>query len=899
MKNVLTALLFLGVTMSQAKYPGYEFVKEEGGIKEYRLISNDLSVLLKQDNTAPVATFMVTYNVGSRNEAIGYTGSTHLLEHLMFKGSKKFNTDKGNSVFQVLQSVGARMNATTWLDRTNYFATVPSQYLETVIEVEADRMRNAYIKEEDRQSEMTVVRNEYERGQNSPVSVLDENIWATAYHAHPYHHSTIGWKTDIENVSIERLKKFYDTFYWPNNSTAIAIGDFSEKEALALIKKHFGRIKKSKEDIPQVYTEEPVQEGKRTITLKRAGQQAVLGVAHKTPAATHKDAPAFVVLSSVLSSGKNSRFYKNITDKGLTTSIYIWDSLFKDPGLFTVFANLSPEVSHQEVENLIISEYEKIANDGLTDEELDKAKAQILSSLKFGQDGSYSIAGGLNEAIASGDWTLYTSYEEKINAVSVEDVQKIVNDYFKEDFSTIGYFIPESGGSQGSAKSIKSAQELKEEKIKYFSKDEDLFSAKVQYSQPVEGVSLYTLNRGSGVVTLRGSFLGGDIYAPESNPRIPDMVVSMLDQGTSNQTKFEISEKLEKVGARLGFSNGKDSVGFSAKFLSSETELILDLLSDQLANPKFDNQELGKIKKQLETGYKRSKESTRGNAVNNMLEAFYGKNHQNSPIDPDEAIADINKATREELLKYHKEFYGRGSMIIVAVGDVSHDDLSNMIKEKLSILPLVNTKPLKEKALGQPVSSKTYVSMQDKTSTDFIVGTPLGIDRYSDDYIPMFLANHVLGGNFSARLMQTVRVKEGLTYGINSSVSGMGNGNDGYWYVGGTFAPQLLERGETATLEQIKKWASEGITQDELDIAKSTINGNYQVAFDTTGGIASSILSSIIDYGSLDYIDNYTMRINAVTLDEVNKAIKRYIKFDDLYQVAAGSIDENGKPLND
>jgi zinc protease len=898
MKNVLTALFFLGVIMSQVKYPGYEFVKEEGGIKEYRLISNNLSVLLKQDNTAPVATFMVTYNVGSRNEAIGYTGSTHLLEHLMFKGSKKFNTDKGNSVFQVLQSVGARMNATTWLDRTNYFATVPSQYLETVIEVEADRMRNAYIKEEDRQSEMTVVRNEYERGQNSPVSVLDENIWATAYHAHPYHHSTIGWKTDIENVSIERLKEFYDTFYWPNNSTAIAIGDFSEKEALALIKKHFGRIKKSKEDIPQVYTEEPKQEGKRTITLKRAGQQAVLGVAHKTPSATDKDAPAFTVLSSVLSSGKNSRFYKNITDKGLTTSIYIWDSLFRDPGLFTVFANLSPEVSHQEVESMIVSEYEKIAKEGITSDELQKAKAQIISSLKFGQDGSYSIAGGLNEAIAAGDWTLYTSYEDKINAVSVEDVQRIVVEYFKEDLSTIGYFIPENGGSQNSEKIIKSAQELKEEKIKYFSKEE-LFSSKVEYSEPVEGISLYTLNRGSGVVTLRGSFLGGDIFAPSSNPRIPDMVVSMLDQGTASQTKFEISEKLEKVGARLGFSNGKDTVGFSAKFLSSETELIFDLLSDQLANPKFDSQELDKIKKQLETGYKRSKESTRGNAVNKMLEAFYGKNHQNSPINPDEAIEDIKKSTREDLLKYHKEFYGRGSMVIVVVGDVSHKVLSDMIKEKLSKLPIVNTKPIKEKALGQPVSVKTYVSMQDKTSTDFIVGTPLGIDRYSNDYIPLYLANHVLGGNFSARLMQAVRVKEGLTYGINSSVSGMGNGNDGYWYVGGTFAPQLLEKGESATLEQIKLWATEGITQEELDTAKSTINGNYQVGFDTTGGIASSILNSILDYGSLDYIDNFTMSINSVTLDQVNSAIKKYIKFDNLYQVAAGSIDENGKPLSD
>ena len=475
--------------MSQEKFYGFEFVKESGGIKEYTMTSNGLRVLLKQDNTAPVATFMVTYEVGSRNEAIGYTGSTHLLEHLMFKGSRKFNTKKGNSVFQTLQSLGARMNATTWLDRTNYFAVLPSEHLETLIEIEADRMRNAYIKEEDRQSEMTVVRNEFERGQNSPSGVLDENIWATAYQAHPYHHSTIGWKEDIENVSIERLREFYDTFYWPNNATAIAIGDFTEKEALSMIKKHFGKIRKSTKPIPEVYTAEPKQEGIRTITLKRAGQQGIVGVAHKTPAATHPDAPAFMVLSSILSSGKNSRFYKNITDKGLTTSVYIWDSLFRDPGLFTVYANLSPDVDHKTVEKAVVDEYEKIKKDGVSDEEVKNAQTQLIASMKFRQDGSYAIASGLNEAIASGAWTLYTTYDEKIGRVTKEDVQRRVKEYFKEDLSTIGYFIPLGAGGQNK-KLATSAKDLEKMKLKHYSEEEELLSSKVIDSEPVEGIRL-------------------------------------------------------------------------------------------------------------------------------------------------------------------------------------------------------------------------------------------------------------------------------------------------------------------------------------------------------------------------------------------------------------------------
>ena len=772
---------------------------------------------------------------------------------------------------------------------------MPSEHLETLIEIEADRMRNAYIKEEDRQSEMTVVRNEFERGQNSPSGVLDENIWATAYQAHPYHHSTIGWKEDIENVSIERLREFYDTFYWPNNATAIAIGDFTEKEALSMIKKHFGKVRKSTKPIPEVYTAEPKQEGIRTITLKRAGQQGIVGVAHKTPAATHPDAPAFMVLSSILSSGKNSRFYKNITDKGLTTSVYIWDSLFRDPGLFTVYANLSPDVDHKTVEKAVVDEYEKIKKDGVSDEEVKNAQTQLIASMKFRQDGSYAIASGLNEAIASGDWTLYTTYNEKIGTVTKEDVQRIVKEYFKEDLSTIGYFIPLGAGGQNK-KLATSAKDLEKMKLKHFSEEEELLSSKVVDTEPVEGIRLLTLKRGSGVVTLTGSMLGGDIYA-SGNARTADMVAAMLDQGTTNMTKFEISAKLESAGARLGFFNGQARVGFSGKFLSEDTKMVFDLLADQLKNPLFAEEDLNKVKKRQVANYKRSKESTRGNATNNMLKAFYGTGHQNSPTDPDKAIEEIKKITPKNLKDFHLKNYGAGTMVIVAVGDVDHNSLESLIKEGFGGWKKSPLKEKKETGTANKVSDKVYVTMQDKTSTDFLVGTALGIDRYHPDYLPLYVATHTLGGNFSARLMQTVRVKEGLTYGINSSMRGFGNGNDGYWMVGGTFSPKLLSKGESSTLREIKKWAEEGITQKELDITKSTLTGGFQVGFDSTGGLAGGILDAIIVHGDLTYLDSYPERIKAITIDQANTAISKYIFFDDLYQVAAGTIDEDGNPI--
>ncbi|MCH7520209.1 MAG: insulinase family protein [Candidatus Marinimicrobia bacterium] len=438
---------------------GFKEIQTSGGIREYRMTSNGLTVLLMEDHSAPVATIMVTYLVGSRNEAIGYTGATHLLEHLMFKGSETYNKENDNAIWTLLQNIGAQINATTWLDRTNYFEMLPSEHLETAIAIEADRMRRALLRDDDRQPEMTVVRNEFERGENDPFDTLDKNIWATAYQAHPYHHSTIGWKSDIEGVSTERLRAFYNTYYWPNNATVTVIGDFKTAVALSWIKTYFGQHPSSPDPIPEMYTTEPKQEGPRRFIIKRAGETGIVGVAHKTPEGRHKDKYALAVLSNILGTGKTSIFYRALVDKGLATSASVGDHPFHDNGLLTTYAFLTPGTAHQKVEKIILDGYGKIMEGGVTAEEVQRAQAQISADVAFSRDGSYSIASSLNEAIATGDWTYYTTYLDHLQAVTAEDVQRIARTYLLEDQSTTGWFVPQpkdgAAGGGGAADTAK------------------------------------------------------------------------------------------------------------------------------------------------------------------------------------------------------------------------------------------------------------------------------------------------------------------------------------------------------------------------------------------------------------------------------------------------------------
>jgi zinc protease len=423
---------------------GFALVKTLGGIEEYRLDSNGLDVLVMPDHSAPVVTFNVTYRVGSRNEVTGTTGATHILEHLMFKGSTGFNDPKGNSVKQYLERVGGSYNATTSLDRTHYYATVGVESLEGYVAIEADRMRNLWLREVDRQSEMTVVRNEFERGKNDPDNVLNEEVTAAAYQALPYHHATIGWKSDIEHVPIEKLKAFYDTFYWPNNATVTFVGDIEPATALALIKKYYGDYLRSPAAIPAIYTEEPEQSGARRVIVKRPGELGTVMIAHKVPNALHADQAALAVLDGILGTGKNSRLYGALVDKGLALDAGSSTDEHRDLSLHTVSASLAPGATHAAVEAALLAEIEKVKASGVTAVEVERVQQQTLAEQSYKRDGTAGIASELNEWIAVGDWTLYQSFPEQIAKVTPSDVQRVAKIYLNVDQSTTGWFVPVS-----------------------------------------------------------------------------------------------------------------------------------------------------------------------------------------------------------------------------------------------------------------------------------------------------------------------------------------------------------------------------------------------------------------------------------------------------------------------
>jgi len=427
-------------TANKPAVAGYVHKGTYHGISEYELTKNGLRVLHHHDPTTPVVGFMVTYLVGSRHEGVGYTGSTHILEHLMFKGSKKFPPRHGHSVLDKLDSLGAQVNASTWFDRTNYYEVVPKEHLSFAMELEADRMRNAIISKPLFDNEMPAVRSEFAMYENDAHEKLDQHLWATAYHAHPYHHSTIGWLSDIENVPIERLKEFYDTFYWPNNAVVTIVGDIEVRDALIMIKRYFGVHPRSPQRIPETYTAEPAQTGRRTVEVVRSGEQQILGLAFKVPEGLHADTPALSLLVAVLADGQNSRLYKALVKKGLASSVRSSYYPFRDPGLMTFFVTLAEGVSHEKVEQIVWRVIDELIEKGVDAKELARAVAQEQTDIATARDGHYALLSALNEAIALGSWRFFFDLPRTLARIRISDIKRVARTYITPRGLSVGYY---------------------------------------------------------------------------------------------------------------------------------------------------------------------------------------------------------------------------------------------------------------------------------------------------------------------------------------------------------------------------------------------------------------------------------------------------------------------------
>ncbi len=419
------------------------------------------------------------------------------------------------------------------------------------------------------------------------------------------------------------------------------------------------------------------------------------------------------------------------------------------------------------------------------------------------------------------------------------------------------------------------------------------FTKQVKQGAPIAGISTYVMETGvKDVVTLSGSFLGGSLYGPKDQQKVATITASMLDKGTAKKSKYEISEQMESVGAEIHFMSSRHHTQFTAHCLKDDLKTVISLLAEQLREPRFPDDELTTLKTRVIGNLTRAKEDTKKLASIGLLQTLYPKEHPNYRQSLDQSIAMVEKLSKKDIQNFHNKFYGVGSMNLVAAGDIDGQALEAHIVDGFDGWVSHNTELLPQKSKAHEcVAKDKTIHVPDKTSADLYIGQPIGIDRDHEDYYALMMAVYILGGNFSARLMQTVRDKQGLTYGIGSSVSGVGFGADGYWSTWGTFAPDVVPKGREATLEQINQWYKTGITAEELSAKKTTITGAYKVGMDTTAGITTQILTNAERGRSVDLLDAYPDIINNLSLDQVNNAIKSYIHPDRLVTVAAGTFE--------
>lgn len=918
------SLAFCTLVSAQNKSLNFTKIKELGGIEEYLYQPNGMNILLLQDNASPVATVQIVYRVGSKHEVLGNTGSTHLLEHLMFKGTPTFNKKNGNTITDVLQNTGAQLNATTWYDRTNYFETLPSDKIELAIQIEADRMRNSLLLKEDKEAEMTVVRNEFERGENNPNSLLDKEIWASAYIAHPYHHSTIGWKSDIEKAPIEVLKNFYNTYYWPDNATLTIIGDFKKENVFELIEKYFGKITKAPHVMPQPYTEEPQQYGARKIVVRKPGELGVVNKAYKIPGALHEDLPALNILGEIIGSGPSAILSKTFVDTRMGVYTYANATNFKEVGLFTIGVGFPTTSKHEDIDAKITEVVAKIQKEGVTQDEVNRVVAKISAQTILARDGSGVIASELNEAIAAGDWTDYITGVDRLKKVTTADVIRVAQQYLVEDQSTTGYFIPKQSGSQNK-ETAQSNNFLPENGPFYYRHSEEgnlqeksssvaaspiknILEESISKENIEKTASAYKREKVSGIdvvsvktsakdfVTVATSISLGNYSGENKNPIIPALTASMLSKGTTLNDKFKFSEKLQKLGVNLNVNASTFKINIGFKCLKKDLDQVIALLAEELRNPLFDAKEFENLKQQFigNTQQSLNDPGERGSIA--LSQAIYPKNNPNYSLNVEDNISNIKNAALDEVKAFHKKYFGTASMRLVIVGDTDGANLNASLKKSFKNWNGGVAENLKFEEASKTSAKTEVVTIPEKPSAELFIGQFTGLKRADADYIPFYIANYTLGAGFAGRLMQTVRDNDGLTYSISSGIGGNIQ-TGGYWFVNASFNPGLFQKGLDATMVQVDKWVKNGITAEELENKKTNLIGSFKVGMSTTNGMARTILSFIERGLDPNYIDQYPKDIQKATLQQVNDAIKKYIQLDKMIIIKSGSLDQNGNPL--
>lgn len=873
----------------------FSFIKERAGVHQYKLDKNGLNVLLIPNASTEVVTVMVVYHVGSRNEAVGYTGSTHFLEHMMFKG-----TDRFTNFDRVLTPLGADFNATTSYDRTNYFAKVPKQHLKLVIALEADRMRNLKLRQSDRDSEMTVVRNEFENGKNSPFSLLIEEVGSVAFHAHPYHHPIIGWLTDVENVPLERMQAFYDQFYWPNNATIMVTGNFSTDEALAHIAEEFGAIPNSPNAIPQVYTSEPEQEGERRLVIEKPSTEPpMVLIGFRVPGAGHKDSAALEVIADLLGSSSKmaSRLYHSLIKGGTAVEAFAWDNSQRDEYLFRVggVLNVSSGADAAKMEAELLEVMERFKNEAPSQEELARVKKARRKAALLGTDSQMSYLSKLCEVLAAtGSWEDFFDHRERYEAVTGEDVMAVAKRYFTRKNRTVGVFMPEGDEAQAlEADATPAAAEASADAPEPAAKATG-YAARTTSKVFDNGMTVQVMPiEGATTVGVSLALRAGDHYAPKDKPLLASLVSEMLNKGAKHASAAEMAAMLEEMGAGIAFGTDKFTLYSSGKVVSDDLGVFVALLGDCLRNPLFPEAEFAQVKEAYRAQLAQAMSDTGSLAAVALSQKVFQPGSTHYDASPEELLESLDKVTLDDLRAFHQAVYTPKSLFITVTGDVDEASAHKAVELALGSWAGGDAPSVAVDALPDAASaagSKDVVHVPAKTSVAIHIGRAVSAKLGTPEYFVARMANDALGENtLSARLGLVVREKHGLTYGISSGFSDAEWGN-GLWRITLTVNPKNVDKALTLVNEVLAEYVKEGVGEEELKGWIENLIGGHQVSLDNPLAVARTLNRMAYLGLGVGYLDTMAANYRGVSQAAVNDYIRANFSAEKLTTVICGTV---------
>jgi len=865
------------------------------GVSEYRL-PNGLRVLTLPDPGIDTITVHIMYMVGSRHEGYGEKGMAHLLEHLLFKGSKRHPNIK-----EEFTRRGARWNGTTSNDRTTYFETFAAteDNLDWSLGLEADRMLNSRVSKDDLDSEMTVVRNEFEMGENNPGSVLFQRMQQLAFPWHNYGNPIIGQRADIEKVPIDKLQAFYRTWYQPDNAVLIIAGRFEEKRALDLVVKHFGALPKPSRQLPSFYTEEPTQDGERSVTLRRVGENQIISSLYRVPAGHHPDYPAIDVLTQVLGEVPSGRLHRALVQKGLVSYVWGAERGLHDPGFVYFGGALPKEGKLGAARQALIDVVENLKKEPVRAEEVERARTSLLNDFEKTQLDTGAFVRALSEFAAIGDWRLFFLYRERLKKVTLADVQRVAEHYLKPANRVLGVFVPTDAPDRADIPASRDWQAQLEtfrgdaegvrlgEAFDPSPKNIESRLVRGELSNGIRTALLPKKTRGGRVVASL-ALHWGDEKSLFNRDVACTFAGNMLMRGTKKRSRAELKDAFDKLNAAVSVAGDGATIEVRRENFAATLRLVAEVLRE----PAFSREEFEEMKRAALTGAESQRTDPAALAGVRLARhlALYPKGHPNYTPDIDERIQMLRTASLEDAVKCYQELFGATGADFVAVGELDVDEVTRLVDELFG--PWNTPRPfvrVPSRYFDRPATLNEVLT-PDKANAVLRAGINLKVRDDHPDFPALVLANYLLGGSSTGRMPGRVREKEGLSYSTFTSFNASAFDEAGSFRIGSIFAPQNRTRVERAIREELERAAREGFSAQEIEAGKQALLEARRMARTQDRSLASRLGSYLFMKRTFDWDVEFEAKITALTPAQVNAAVNKHLDPAKLSIVSAGDF---------